>query len=242
MLILDILKEMSYPKKFSFDVLNKLRKFKDKKDYIASHLKFIGEGSSRIVYRVDKEKVIKLAKNRLGQKQNKVEIEKCKNYPGCFANVYEVDPKAYWMEAEIATPIKEKDFKNLYGVSFADISMFIITLVLKSAKNKMEKDAAMSAGKKMLKFAAIDLYRKFNNAPATLSSDLMILLEDLYWYLSSSGINMNEASDYLTMDNWGMVERNGKKHAVIVDAGLNEEIYLNYYDASPELKQLFSML
>ena len=231
MLIFHILTEMAYPKRFSFETLNKLRKFKDKKDYIASYLNLIGEGSSRIVYKVDREKAIKIAKNRLGQKQNKIEVEKCKNYPGCFAHVYETDPKAYWIEAEIATSIKEKDFKRLYGVSFADIGIFMAKLVLNSAKNEDERKAAIAAGKKFLKFAKIDLYREFNRGSSTINPDLKILLEDLYWYFSTSGINMNEAADYMTMSNWGIVKRNGKKHAVIIDAGLNEEIFLKYYDS-----------
>lgn len=60
------LEEMAYPTNFNFVELDSMRTFAERKRYCEERLQQIGVGSSRIAYKVDNEKVLKLAKNKKG--------------------------------------------------------------------------------------------------------------------------------------------------------------------------------
>jgi hypothetical protein len=100
--------EMAYPASFNFDEFRQLRTFAERVKYCEQHLKRLSSGSSRIVYIVDDEKVLKLAKNKKGIAQNEVEIRLgTEPYYTCFANVYEYDENALWVEMEYCQKAKK---------------------------------------------------------------------------------------------------------------------------------------
>lgn len=65
--------QMAYPAAFSFDTMLSIRSYAGRLKYIASILPKLGSGSSRTVYPVDDEKVLKVARNDKGIAQNEVE-------------------------------------------------------------------------------------------------------------------------------------------------------------------------
>ena len=65
-----------YPTQFDMNLFKSLKTFKERIEYCEANLKKIGSGSSRIVYQVDNNKVLKLAKNKKGIAQNETEIDR----------------------------------------------------------------------------------------------------------------------------------------------------------------------
>ena len=55
------LKEMAYPANFNLQEFSKLPTFKARKQYCDERLPKLGQGSSRIAYKVDDEKALKIA-------------------------------------------------------------------------------------------------------------------------------------------------------------------------------------
>lgn len=66
---------------FRIDTLRNLSSFKKRVDYCKQYLgNPIGNGSSRIVFQIDDETVLKLAKNRKCITQNELEYDKGNDY------------------------------------------------------------------------------------------------------------------------------------------------------------------
>ena len=221
---------MAYPSSFSFDDLKKITTYAGKKKYIDSHLEKIGTGSSRIVYRVDDEKVLKLAKNRKGLAQNEEEISKSLYDTDLFANLYESDEDCYWIEMEIAKKIKPSDVKRIYGVSF-DI---IIDFIIKCYKQR---------GADTYNYKFLSTHSNFNifwddffewtdgnhTKNYKISDKLGNLLLSIYDYFGDFYCNWQDVSDWTRLFNWGIVKRDGEEHMVVIDMGLSEDIWNSYY-------------
>lgn len=112
------LAEMAYPSGFSFDELNKLTSFAARQRYCRQHLKRIGSGSSRVVFLVDDEKVLKLAKNPKGIAQNEREAGFHDSDIGLFAKTFEVADDSTWIEMEAAKKVTQKEFKRVCGITY----------------------------------------------------------------------------------------------------------------------------
>ena len=65
-----VMDEMAYPVGFNMKTLISLPSFAKRLQYCMQYLKKIGAGSSRVVFAVDNEKVLKVAKNEKGIEQN----------------------------------------------------------------------------------------------------------------------------------------------------------------------------
>ena len=66
--------EEDYPSSFDMERFKSLTSFNARIKYCEEHLQRLGSGSSRIVYKIDDKKVLKLAKNKKGISQNGTEI------------------------------------------------------------------------------------------------------------------------------------------------------------------------
>ena len=90
-----LMQEMSYPTTFNMDEFKSLTSFQKRIEYCKQRLRRLGAGTSRIVYEIDEEKVLKLAKNGKGVAQNQEEIKLGADYYanscGCCAEVYDYD-------------------------------------------------------------------------------------------------------------------------------------------------------
>ena len=64
-----------YPSSWNIEEFKSLRSFAERKRYCDANLQKIASGSGRIVYKVDNQKVLKLAKNKKGVAQNEIESE-----------------------------------------------------------------------------------------------------------------------------------------------------------------------
>ena len=106
---------------FDMEEFKKLNSFNKRIIYCQEHLERISSGSSRIVYKIDDKTVLKLARNTKGLLQNEVEYDMANDlYVNCVAEVYEVDPKYYWIRSEMARKLTKPEFKKLTGFNFDD--------------------------------------------------------------------------------------------------------------------------
>ena len=109
-----------YPSSWSIDEFKKLTSFSARVNYCNQHLQRLASGSSRIVYKVDDTKVLKLAKNKKGLAQNETEIDFGRDsyLSDIVAKIFDFDENGLWVEMELAQKLTPAMFKNIVGVDF----------------------------------------------------------------------------------------------------------------------------
>lgn len=97
-----------------------LNKFKERKDFINKKFTLIGKGSARLVYDINNEYVLKLAKNNKGIAQNKVEINisKSNKYNDIIAKVVEFNDNGNYLIQQKAKSISDDRFEELTGLQY----------------------------------------------------------------------------------------------------------------------------
>jgi mRNA-degrading endonuclease RelE of RelBE toxin-antitoxin system len=70
--IIESLIDEDYPTNWNFDEFKALTSFNKRALYCNNNLQRISSGSARIVYKIDNDKVLKLAKNAKGLDQNEM--------------------------------------------------------------------------------------------------------------------------------------------------------------------------
>lgn len=202
---------------FRLDALRNMS-FANKVKYCTQMLgRPIGRGSSRLVFQIDDETVLKLAMNGKGIAQNEQELRfKDDYYMGhCFPNIYNgSDEENYlWIVSEYVLPAKKEDFENALNMPFEDVVDFIDAFCLSNSRDQNWRKWGDVSVKK--------LYEKYEeNSDAT---ELMNDISELYY-----GYNM-EIGDYRRIDNYGLVMREGYPTIVFIDAGLSKEVFSQYY-------------
>lgn len=112
----DIEEIANYPEGFNINEFKDQPSFAAKARYLKRFgLDKLGAGSSRAVFVADPTTVIKVAKNKKGLEQNRVEAEiSSHNSDGApISLVKDSDPDNFWIEAERARKAKPTDFKNI---------------------------------------------------------------------------------------------------------------------------------
>lgn len=193
---------------FSFETLTSLSSYKKRIDYCKQMLgQPIGNGSSRIVFQISDERVLKVAKNQKGIAQNEAEGEWGKQNYDVFPTLYNVDDNYIFLETEYVLPCQKKDFPQVLGISFEEFKDFI-----KCAYNS---------------YARRPLYTNMSQERYV---ELLENNENLYsinTYLAD--YQLENVADLLRLANLGLVRRNGEERIVILDDGLTEEIFNTYY-------------
>ena len=110
-------------KNFDWNTFTSLKNPVQLKNYLDENLSQLGVGSSRAVYLLDEDNVIKIAINVAGAKQNRkeVQISKDPKYSSIIAKAYEFGPNFLWTKNERVFPLEDETgkevFKQYYGVS-----------------------------------------------------------------------------------------------------------------------------
>jgi len=196
---------------FSLDTLTKLPSFQAKFKYCTEHLgKHIGKGSSRATFQISDEEVLKLAWNKKGVAQNQ---EERMAYGGdIFPIVYDSADDGSWIKSEFVLPAKKEDFKHCFNMSFDDFVRFIYTC-------------------------------GFNHGDARRRAAFRwhIMNEEDYIYLLDNNEDLCEFDEYIgnyggvvvrdmtRLCNYGLTKRNGEPHIVLLDSGLTEYVWDNFY-------------
>ena len=197
---------------FRVDVLTNSETFEERIAYCVKMLgNPIGTGSSRMVFQLDDNSVLKLARNDKGIGQNKEEIALGSNTEfSCFPKILNGTDvnNGLWVISEYVLPATKYDFPNVMRIPFRHIRDFVLAV-------KYSKDSERS--KELLD----RLYNAYRRKP-----DVINLFNDickLYFKYR------NEILDIARMPNWGICNRNGKTILVILDIGFSIDVKNNLY-------------
>lgn len=119
--------EMAYPENFNIEEFKNIKSFAGKVKYAQLHLLGkVGAGSSRAVFKIDDEKVIKIAMNKKGLAQNLSESEGFKQNYDILARVFDIDQDDMWIEMELAKKITfPKRFEQLVGTTVQELEQWL---------------------------------------------------------------------------------------------------------------------
>jgi hypothetical protein len=193
-----------YPQSFDMKFFKTLQSFASRKKYCDEHLKKIAQGSSRIVYFIDSEKVLKLAKNKKGLAQNEVEIDYSNDYmlTDIVAPVYDYHENFFWLEMALAKKVKRSDFKRITGIDFDGFSNVLLS--------------------------ADSHYRGIKKVDQDLVEEVMNneFTSGVYDYVANFDI---PSGDMRRINSYGLIKVNGKEQLAIIDYGLTTDVFKNYY-------------
>ena len=91
----------------------------------AAGVQYVASGSSRMVFKLNDKKVLKLAKNQKGIDQNETEADCYLRQLYGIADWYNVSSDGIWIVSELCTKAKQSDFKAKLGLSFADYCNYV---------------------------------------------------------------------------------------------------------------------
>jgi mRNA-degrading endonuclease RelE of RelBE toxin-antitoxin system len=196
--------------------LNETKSFKKKIDLCNQNLQKLGVGSSRIVYDLGDNKVLKLAKNAKGLAQNSVEWDMYK-YSGeieLLNITYECADDDSYVIAEKANKITKNKFVQLTHIpNIKDI------YELRDVLNNCLR----------VYFYPRNSYPNLTDEQVAYYNDLLEnndFISSLVTLINDFRIQLN---DLLRPANLGIINENGKEKLVIIDYGFNDDVARNSY-------------
>ena len=200
--------EEDYPLSWDIEEFKNLKSFNKRIKYCEQNLQRISSGTSRIVYKIDETKVLKLAKNEKGIAQNKTEINFSEDYlwDMVVAKLFDHDEDGLWVEMELARKVTTSIWNNIVGIPidiFRDGTRF-----MEQQKGSLKTLYRLKEPERME-----ELYE--NDFTST-------ILDLIANYDVGSG-------DFGKLSTYGLVNRDGKDEIVIIDYGLTNEVYDSYY-------------
>lgn len=194
---------------FSLEELSSLNSYSKRVQYCKSQLGMpIGNGSSRMVFQIDDEKCLKLAKNEKGIAQNEEESQYYLQTYGIMPKVFETDNDSKWIVSEYVLPAKAQDFQHCLGMSFQKFCEVVKAFYLSYARRTPYLSSSISY------------------------DELVEIVENSEWLASLEsymGDYQLPFGDLTRLANFGLVQRDGEPEIVILDSGLSQDIYDRYY-------------
>jgi len=186
--------------------------------YANENLQRIGSGTGRVVYDIDGEKVLKLAKNAKGVAQNGAEggAGYYRDTQHIVTEVFDSADDDTWLISEKAKKVNEKRIKEVTGIPSLNDLFYFLRNYEEQSKGKRE---IFGQDKEMSEFF-------WENEFA----------QDLANFIANYGQN---AGDMGRPSTYGEVLRDGQPSIVLTDYGLNDEVYDTHY--SPQRKQRYQM-
>ena len=198
------IEEMAYPTSFSMEEFKSINSFAQRIRYCNQHLNRINSGSGRIIYQIDDEKVLKLAKNQKGIAQNGVEAEGYIQNYDIVSKVFDTDDNDTFVEMELARKVTPTIFRNVVGFDFKYVYPYLFNL--------------LKAGRR---------YPEMSIPP-----EITEQLNDDEWMIELANLVGDygmELGDVARLNSYGLVKRDGQDAVVLVDFGLTNSVYEEYY-------------
>jgi hypothetical protein len=206
--LIEQLMDEDYPSTFDMEHFKTLTKFSQRVKYCDQNLKKISSGSSRIVYLVDDKMVLKLAKNQKGLAQCATEIQWGQDsyFGDILARTIMSHPDDLWVEMELARKVKKSDFSVLEdGINFDEFGKYLKNFELENN------------GRKPF-YNMTDAHKEILNENQFTQSICEFMMN-----------TDSPAGDLMRLNSYGIVNRNGEDIIVIIDFGLTNDIYDEYY-------------
>ena len=205
--------ETFQPNTFSIEVLNQLTSYSGRIRYCEQTLERISQGSARIVYRLNENAVIKVARNRKGIAQNETEINYA-HVSSLFTQIYKADEEnATWIIAEYARRAKGQDFVRLTGHNFKFVCEFI--------------DLCKSQYARYGRWNPSPQWEEFYEGVMDYKVPNWEFFYEINEYLT--GFSLEAVGDLKRPSTWGVANRQNGEELVIVDYGLDDEVYSTHY-------------
>lgn len=194
--------------------LNNIRSFRGRINYANENLPRLGSGSGRIVYDIDGEKVLKLAKNSKGIAQNGEEVTATmyKDYDDILADVIDNAGDDSWIVAEKGKKLTKGRFREITGFDVNDVGNYLM------------KFHAENRGRQSYWRVDPEVEQKMHDDEE--------FVQRLTYFISDYG---QSAGDMGRISTYGEVMKDGVPSVVLVDYGLNDEVYDSHY--SPTRKR-----
>ena len=173
-----------------------------------------GSGSARMIFEIDDDKVLKLAKNQKGIAQNEVEVDTSR-FSDCVVKCFEWADDYSWVIEENCIPARKSDFKRLLSVdfnTFCDLLMY---------------QHSMYSNRRFWR------YSKLKNDDEAQELANRLYEEDEYGFVLQvmelmANYNL-PFGDLTRISSYGLVKRDGVPEIVIIDSGLTDDVYEKYY-------------
>lgn len=195
-----------YPLNWDIEEFKKLTSFAKRIKYCEDNLTRISSGSSRIVYKIDEAKVLKLAKNQKGIAQNDAEIGFSNDYmwDGITAEIFNYDENGLWVEMELARKVTSTIWMSIVGMSLNDMMD-----CARYVENQSRGPYIKSQPPPMLDEA-------YENEFTSKILDLI-------------GNYDIPSADFEKYSTYGVVNRTGEDEIVIIDYGLTTDVFNIHY-------------
>lgn len=224
-------------------------------EYCIKHLgEPVGEGSSRVVFTLTDGHVLKLARKNpytfgnvsdgVGEEQNKQEYEVYKEMDTpILPKILYCDKNYYYMVCESVLPAKRVDFEKILGIPFD-------TFYTQNSKKVTDEKSANKGD------ITIGFNKYFDNLVTDKSYAEGVTVQDVLEYFESNYVDESEyydediesvikscewlqeleefimssnVTDFSSLGNFGIVNRDGNPYIVLLDTGLNLDIWENGY-------------
>lgn len=199
-----------YPSNFNMEEFKKLNSFSKRIEYCNQNLKRITSGSARVIFMIDSEKVLKLAKNKKGLAQNEIEAS-FSNYhdiEDIVAKTFDYADDNTWIEMELARKVTPTIFKQLTGFKWEDY--------IKNMRNHYYRVNPSKS--------------PYLRVPETTETEKEMWEDShIYQFLSFLGNYDVPVDDLVRLNSYGVVKRYGQDTIALIDYGLTNDVYDSYY-------------
>lgn len=168
----------------------------------------IGSGSSRVVWLLDNNKVIKLAKNKKGVAQNEVEVHNSDDYyiGDIFPKIFEYDEDGYnWIVSECCPRAKASDVLEITGLKYG-LFVYLCRKLAAYYDNTERRCTGIIND---------DEEEKLRNA-APMFYEYIVNYQPI-------------VGEIVSLRNLGVATRPEGKELVIIDSGLNDDVWKEFY-------------
>lgn len=216
----DILKKARNPDK---NLTYKFIKQDDAIEYVKKHLPLLGQGTSRIVFALSGDKVLKIAhrKTLAGEAQNEQEVNLYTNpdTKPVMTKIYDADDEYFWIISELAKPFSSaSEFSAKTGLNADVMDDFEKTC---EEYGKLLWDETQDFG-----YFTVDPIDEVNSLEETVEwckKNLKGTPAEHAVHLAKNGAAAGDLGPY---DHWGTT---ADGRVVVVDYGLTSEIHQKYY-------------
>lgn len=186
-----------------FEELNGIESFQGKLEFTEKHLEFIGSGSSRCVFALNQNEVIKISINETGILRNNVEAHFSDKNWERIARTIDFDYDFFWVISERAQTISEEMFSDIFDMSINELLAVLHNHRLLGTIDKNYRENFMYNG--MEGFCEILLK----------NGDKPIVKE-----IIGKSVELNfSITDIARIDNWGIRKTETGIFPIIVDYG-----------------------
>jgi hypothetical protein len=198
--------------KFNMDDFKNLKSFKERIKYCNFYLERIGGGSSRRVYKLTENTVLKLAKNTSGLEQNYNEVSNFVSfYDSIISKVYDSDKvNNEWIVSELVKKTNIKQFEKLTGFNFDKYGKY---LSINAIKNNPQKYKGYSY-KDLLTPEEINMFDKDEHENNNIKNFITLMVTFMLDFDLDVG-------DLIKINSYGVVNRGDFDRIVLIDYGFS---------------------